>query len=96
MASKSRQKIKHPLFIAAAAFVVLFIVFWSYYSQNYNSKIDQTPQVSNETADWQTYISDSGYEVRYPQNLSLKANNESFQEATIFKIDPNNNLKYLM
>ncbi len=43
MAKKnSRQKFfKSPLFIAAAAFVILFTIFWGFYSRNYSSNTNQ-------------------------------------------------------
>ncbi len=84
MAKKSRQTfLRPPLFIAIAAFIILFVGFWGFYSKNYNSNTNQTVTVSDETADWKTYTSSfDSFTLKYPSFLSIledKYNEKAFR-----------------
>lgn len=89
---------RSPLFITAAAFVILFVIFWTIYSKNYNANFTQTPitetvdEISNWTDpdlgdvnNWQTYNSQfEGLSFKYPPTWKVRKKiDKTYEELTL-------------
>ncbi len=84
MVRRNKQNIfQNKLFIAVAAFVILFTIFWGFYSKNYisipNQDTSESTNISDETAGWETYNHPEGfYALKYPSSMKVK---ESFPDS---------------
>lgn len=95
VANKLKQKIKHPLFIAVAAFIILFVTLFSFYLKNYNSSNTQITNTSDETANWKTYTNTThGVSFKYPADWKITKAHSRSKETDLPGVEPINNPPY--